>query len=94
MAIERLETLATDFLENKHFLGFGVVVQDGGLYHSTLYIGSTYFHGTLIVQEEHLVELYGFSVFGLEAVHEDVHASFYLKLLACNVYDSVHCTKT
>ena len=30
MAIERLETLATDFLEYEHLFGFGVIVQDGG----------------------------------------------------------------
>ena len=94
MAIERLETLATDFLEYEHFLGFGVIVHDGSGNLCALHIRSADNHFALIVHEEDLVELYGFSVLGLEAVYEDIHASLYFKLLACNVYDCVHCTKT
>jgi len=94
MAIQRLETLATNFLEYEHFLGFGVIVQDGGGYLCSLHVRSADLYFALIVHEEHLVELHGFSVLGREAVDEDIHASFYFKLLACNVNNCVHCTKT
>ncbi len=83
----------SDFLEYEHFLGFGVIINDGGGNLGALYIRSTDYNLALIVHEEDLVELYGFSVLGREAVHEDIHASFYFKLLACNVNDCVHFNK-
>ena len=90
VTVQSLESLATDFLEYEHLLGLGVIVYHGGLDLGTLHIRSTDLYLTLIVYEEDLVELNGFSVLGLEAVHEDVHSSFYFKLLACNVYDCEH----
>ncbi len=93
VAIERLESLATDFLEHEHLLGLGIIVYDGGGNLGALHIRSTDLYLALVVYEEHFVELYGFSVLGLEAVHEDIHASFYFKLLTCNVYDCVHFNK-
>ena len=57
---------------------------------------STFFalHGAGLVDEEHLVELDRLTVVSRETVHKDVHSSFNLKLLACNVNDCVHSTKT
>ena len=93
VAIERLVSFATDFLENEHFLGLGVVIDDGSLYHCALNIGGSDLDRTIFVDEQNLVERNSLSVLRLQAVHEDLHASFYFKLLTCNVYDCVHKTK-
>ena len=93
VTVQSLESLATDFLEYEHFLCFGVIVKDGSLHNCSLYIRSSNLYGAFCINEKNLVELYGFSVLCLEAVYEDIHSSLYFELLACNVYDCVHCTK-
>ena len=92
MTVQGLEALATDLLEYEDFVCFCIVVQDGGLYYGTFYIGSTNLYGVSVSDEEHLGELY-ISTFGLgKPLHKDLFTSLYLKLLACNVYDCVHQT--
>ena len=93
MAIERLVSFATDFLEYEYLLGLGVVIDDGSLDTGTLYIGGSDLDRTIFVDEQDLVESNSLSVLRLETIHEDLHASLNLKLLACNVYDCVHKTK-
>ena len=53
VTVERLESLATDFLEYEHLLGFGVVIYYGGLYGCTFYIRSSNLYSTLGVYQEH-----------------------------------------
>ena len=92
MTVELLEALAADLLEYKDLVCLGLIVQDGGLDYCALYIGSSYLHGLPVCDEEDLAELY-ISTFGIgEPLHKDFVTSFYLKLLACNVYDCVHQT--
>ena len=90
VTVQSLESFATDFLEYEYLLGLGVIVYDGGGNLGTLHIGSTDLYFALIVYEEHFVELDGLSVLGGKAIYEDVHSSFYFKLLACNVNDCEH----
>ena len=92
MTVQGLEALATDLLEYEHFVCLGVVIDDGGLDHCSIYIGSANLYGLSVCDEEDLGELY-ICTFGLgEPLHKDFITSFYLKLLACNVYDCVHQT--
>ena len=92
MAIELLEALATDLLEYEDLVGLGVVFEDGGFHHCAFNIGSSDGDGLSVCDEEYLGELY-ISTFGVgEPLHKDFVASFYFKLLACNVYDCVHQT--
>ena len=93
MAIEFLETLATDFLEYKHLVTFNQLIEDGGFDDSAFNIGRADLYGTLVVNEEDLVELDSGILGSTEALHEDLFSSFNLELLACNFYDCVH-TKT
>lgn len=79
-----------DLLENDNLVSSAGIIKDGGLYDSTLDIRSSDLYLALIVNEEHLIELYG-STFGLrKSLDKDFSASLYFKLLACDVYDSVH----
>ena len=92
MAVELLEALATDLLEHEDLVGLSVVIQDGGLDHCALNIGSSDLNGVSVSDEENLAELY-ISTLGIgEPLHKDFVASLYFKLLACNVYDCVHQT--
>ena len=90
VAIEFLEALATDLLENDHLVSLYVIFENGGLYDCALYIGSTDLHCCIICNEEDLLELH-ISTFGIgKPLHKDFISSFYLELLACNVNDCVH----
>ena len=92
MTVQGLEALATDLLENEDFVCFCIVVQDGSLYNGSFYIGSANLYCLTVCDEKHLGELY-ISTFGLgKPLHKDLFTSFYLKLLACNVYNCVHQT--
>ena len=90
VAIQRLESLATDLLKYDNLLRLGVVIHDGRLDDGSFHIRSSDGHGARLVEEEHLVELDRLTVASRETVHKDVHSSFNLELLACNVYDCVH----
>ena len=90
MAVELLEALATDLLEDDDLVSLDLVIEDGGLYDCTFNIGSTNLHGLVVGNEENLVKLH-ISTFDFgKPLHKDFISSFYLELLACNEYDSVH----
>ena len=92
MAIELLEALATDLLENENLVRLCIVIEYGSLHNGTFNIRSSDLHCFAVCDEEHFAELY-FSTFGIgEPLHKDFVASFYFKLLACNVNDCVHQT--
>ena len=92
MTIEGLEALAADLLEDEDLVGLGIVIQNSGLDHRTIYVRSTDLDGLSVSDEEYLVELY-ISTLGIgKPLHKDFVASLYFKLLACNVYDCVHQT--
>ena len=90
MSVALLEALAADLLEDEDLVSFSIVIEDGGLDHCAIYIGSTDLDTRVTRDEEDLVELNISTIRGREAVHEDFIASLYLELLACNVYDCVH----
>ena len=90
MSVELLEALAADLLEDDHLVSLDFVVEDGGLDHGTLNIGSAHLHSRVVRDEEDLLELH-ISTLGIgEPLHKDFVASLNFKLLACNVYDCVH----
>ena len=90
MAVELLEALTTNLLEDDNLVSPGLVIDDGSLNDCTFNIRSTDLYCTLILNEEYLVEL-NISTFGLrKSLHKDLISSLYLELLACNVYDCVH----
>ena len=92
MAIELLEALAADLLENEDLVCLCIVIEYGGLNYGTFYIRSSDLHGFTVCYEKHFAELY-ISTLGIgEPLHKDFVASLYFKLLACNFYDCVHQT--
>ena len=90
MSVALLEALAADLLEDKDLVGLGIVIQNSGLDHRTIYVRSTDLDTRVTSDEEYLVELYISTIRSREAAHEDLIASLYLELLACNFYDCVH----
>jgi len=92
MAVELLETLAADLLEDEDLVGLCFVIEYGSLYDGSLHIRSSDLDCLAVGYEQHLAELY-VSTFGIgEPLHKDFVASLYFKLLACNFYDCVHQT--
>ena len=90
MAVQGLEALAADLLENKNLVSFHIIIEDGGLDHGTLYIGSAHLDSRVIRDKEDLLELH-ISTLGIgEPLHKDFVASLNFKLMACNVYDCEH----
>lgn len=90
MSVEFLETLAADLLKDNHLVCPAFIIENGSLDYCALYIRSTYLHGSVICDEKHLLELH-ISTLGIgKPLHKDLIASFYFKLLTCNVYDCVH----
>ena len=90
MAIQSLEALVGDFLEDDDLVCLNAVVEDRGLYHCALYIGGTDFDLAFRVEQKNLVKLY-ITVFGLgKTLNENLVSGFHLELLACNFYDCVH----
>lgn len=90
MAIEFLEALATDLLENKNLVCLCIIIEDGSLYDCAFYIRSTDLDCTLVVEEKYLVELY-ISTLGLrKSLDKDFVASFNFELLTGNFNDCVH----
>ena len=57
MAIEFLESLATDLLEHEHFVSLHPVIENGGLHDCALYIRITEPDLPFGVNEQYLVEL-------------------------------------
>ena len=94
MAVELLESFATDFLEYQYFLCLGIIIEHGSLNHCAFYVRGSDLHFALIVEEKHLVELDRLIVIGRKTVDENLCTSLYLELLACNVNDCVHSKKT
>jgi len=90
VAIELLESFATDLLENKHLLSLDIVVKNGCLYNGSLDVRCSYGYRSFLVEKKHLVKLYGLVLLLREAVYEDLLSCLNLELLACNVYDCVH----
>jgi hypothetical protein len=90
MSVALLEALAADLLEDKDLVGLGIVIQNSGLDHRTFYVRSTDLDTRVTSDEEYLVELYISTIRSREAVYEDLIASLYLELLACNFNDCVH----
>ena len=90
MAIELLEAFTADFLEHQNLVCLYIVIEDCGLYHCSVDVGSTDFDSSVVLDEKHLVKFY-ISIFGLrKALDKDFVSSFDLELLACNVYNCVH----
>ena len=94
MAVQLLESLATDFLENQYFLGLYRVVKHCGFHDCALYVRGSDFHCTLVIEKQHLVELYRLVFLGSKAVYENLRTSLNLELLSCNVNNCVHFNKT
>ena len=90
MTVTLLVTLATFLLEYKNLLALASVVKYGCCNLGTLYVWCTDLYCAVCVDKEHLVELDCSTLLSRKAVYEDFHTSFYLELLACNVYDCVH----
>ena len=90
MAIELLEALATDLLEDEHLVSLRLVIEDRGLHDSTLHIRITELDLPFGVNEQHLVEFYRRILRSRKTVDEDFIACFNLELLACNVNNCVH----
>jgi len=84
-----LIAFAAFLLEDDNLVGFAMF-QDGGLDIDTLYIGSTDFDLTLVVEEEYFVEFESGTDLGSLAVDENLLARFDLELLSSNIYDCVH----
>ena len=93
MSVALLEALAADLLEDEDFVSLGIVIQNSGLDHRTIYVRSSNLDAGVGRDEQHLVELYSSTIRSREAVDEDFIASFNFELLACNVYDCVHKNK-
>lgn len=91
MSVAFLETLATDLLEYEDLISPCIVCENGCLDGNALHIGSADLHLTLVVEKKDFVELHISTFCFREAVAEDFIASFYFKLLTCNIYDCVHC---
>ena len=58
MSVEFLETLAADLLKDNHLVCPAFIIEYGSLDYCTLYIRSTYLHGSVICDEKHLLELH------------------------------------
>ena len=93
MAVELLESFATDFLEYQYFLCLGIIIEHGSLDYCAFYVRGSDLHFALIVEEKHLFELDRLIVLGRKTVDENLCASLYFELLACNVNDCVHSVK-
>ena len=59
MAIELLEALATDFLEDEHFVSLGLIIENRSLHDSALHIRITELDLPFGVNQQNLVELDG-----------------------------------
>ena len=90
VAVQFLEALAADLLENEHLVCLYIVCEHGCLNNSAFNIGSTDFDLALDIDEEHFVKLY-FCIFSLRKTgNENLVSGLYLELATCNVYNCVH----
>ncbi len=90
MAVEGLEALAANLLEDDNLVCLDGIVEYGSLYDCSFNVWSPYLHVAVIVDEKHLLELH-ISTFGIgKPLHKDLTSGLYLELLACNFYDCVH----
>ena len=93
MAVQSLETLAADLLEDKHLVCLYIVCENSGLNHSTLDVRSTDFDLSFCIDEKNLVKFY-FRILGLrKAGDENLVSGLNLELATCNVNNCVHKTK-
>ena len=83
MAVHLLESFATDFLEDEHFLAFKMF-HHGGLHAGAVNIRLTNCNVTIIVLEHHGVKRNLATLFILKAVDEDLLILGYLELLSCD----------
>ena len=90
MSVQFLEALATDLLENENLVSLCIIIENRGLDHCPVNIGSAYADLSFVIDEEDFVELHTGTVCSRKAVAKDFFSSFYFELLACNVYDCVH----
>lgn len=90
VTVQLLITFTTDFLEYKHFLGLGIIIDDGSLDNRSLNIRRADLYGTLVIDEKNLAELYCSTLVSLQAVDKDILSGLNFKLLACNIYNCVH----
>ena len=88
-----LIAFAAFLLENEHLLSFTAVIEDSSLHNCSFDIRRTDFYISVGIDKEHFAELYCRAFFSGKAIHKNFHASLYLKLLACNVYNCVHFEK-
>ncbi len=91
MAVELLEAFTTDLLEHDHLVTLDVVLKDCCLYYSTLYIWSANLYCTLVIEKEHLVELYSLIFLCCETIYIKYGTSLNFELLSCDIYNCVHC---
>lgn len=90
MTVQLLESFTTDLLENKYLVCLYIISKNCCLYYSALNIRSTYLYCTLVVDEEHLVKLYGLVFLCGETVDVNLRAGLYFELLSGDFYDCVH----
>ena len=91
MTVEFAETFATFLVEHKYFVTAALVVEHFANHFSALYIRSTNFYFTLIVEEQYVLKLNSRTFLKVsDAVDEQFLASFYSKLLAFHFYNCVH----
>ena len=92
MTVLATVVVATFLLEDDNFIAFYEGTFYLAYYFCPFYGGRAYLDGTVGVNEEDLVKLYGLALFLLVAEIVDIQefACFGLELLSLNFYDSVH----
>ena len=91
IAVEFAVSLATLLVEYKNLVALYEGRNNLTYYLCALYCRSADGDGTVVVDEENLVELNSLSsLSGLDMVYEELLALLNLKLLTVNLYDCVH----
>ena len=94
VAVQFLEALAADLLENENLVSPCIVIEHCCLHNCTFEIRSSYPYVIVAADEKDLSELHGFT-FGLrKPLNKEFITSLNFKLLACDVYNCVHLYKT
>ena len=90
MAVEGLEALAADLLEDDDLVSLHGIIEHCSLDYRSLNIRSSDLHLRIVCNEKHLGELH-ISTLGIgKPMHKDFISSFNLELLACNFNYCVH----
>lgn len=91
MAVQFAVALATLLVENEHLVALYQGRNYLRAYLGTLNGGSAYGDGTIVVYQQHSLELNSLTGFcTLDVVNEELLSSLGLELLTVNLYDYVH----